>query len=197
MSVPCLLLVLPSVQARSSRPGPGVLRRCFRASSPPSPSLSCPSCKPQRTPPPPPHACVSLALCRRTDCLSPESPRWLVHEGYYEEARLVVAQTNSRGDTSHPEAIAIYKEILDAIEWEKKQGKTMSPMEIIKTPTSRRRFLIGMSASPFSGIVGNIIASYYLGDELDTAGITNPNSQLQAVCSPCPRSNFQSSARSC
>ena len=63
-------------------------------------------------------------------------------------------------------------------------------MEIIRTPTSRRRFLIGMSAAPFSGVVGNIIASYYLGEELDTAGITNSNSQLQAVRSLYPHSIF-------
>ena len=47
--------------------------------------------------------------------------------------------------------------------------------------------LIGMSPGPFSCIAGNIIASYYLGSELDTAGITNPNDQLIAVrLSPHP-----------
>ncbi|KAI0130037.1 putative sugar transporter [Xylariales sp. AK1849] len=110
----------------------------------------------------------------------PESPRWLVHEGYYEEARLVVAQTNSNGDVSHPVAMTVFKEIIDTLEWEKKQGRTMSPVEIIKTPTSRKRLLIGMSAGPFSCVAGNIIASYYLGAELTTAGIVDTNDQLKA-----------------
>ncbi|KAM0818437.1 putative Major facilitator superfamily (MFS) profile domain-containing protein [Seiridium cardinale] len=110
----------------------------------------------------------------------PESPRWLVHEGHYEEARLVVAQTNSNGDMSDPVAVTIYKEILDTLEWEKKEGRTMSPKEIIRTPTARKRLLIGMSAGPFSCIAGNIIASYYLGSELETAGITDTLSQLKA-----------------
>ena len=57
----------------------------------------------------------------------------------------------------------------------------MSPMEIIKTPGSRKRFLIGMSPGPFSCIAGNIIASYYLGAELDTAGIKSSIEQLKAV----------------
>ncbi|CRG87437.1 D-xylose-proton symporter-like 3, chloroplastic [Talaromyces islandicus] len=110
----------------------------------------------------------------------PESPRWLVHQGYYEEARLTVALTNSNGDQSDPVALTIYKEILDTLNWEKSQGRTMSPKEIIKTPASRKRLLIGSSAGPFSCIAGNIIASYYLGAELDTAGITDKTDQLKA-----------------
>ncbi|KAI0179770.1 putative hexose carrier protein [Hypoxylon sp. FL1284] len=110
----------------------------------------------------------------------PESPRWLVHEGYYEAARESVAQTNSNGNLSDPVALAVYKEILDTLEWEKKEGRTMSPKEIIRTPTARKRLLIGMSAGPFSCIAGNIIASYYLGAELSTAGISDSTDQLKA-----------------
>jgi hypothetical protein len=115
--------------------------------------------------------------------ISPESPRWLVHEGFYEEARTVVAQTNSDGDVADPVVVAIYKEILDTLEWEKKEGITMSPLEIVKTPVARRRLLIGMSPGPFSCIAGNIIASYYLGAELETAGIKDSLQQLKAVSS--------------
>lgn len=56
----------------------------------------------------------------------------------------------------------------------------MTPLEIARDPIARRRLLIGASAGPFSCIAGNIIASYYLGDELDTAGITDSLSQLKA-----------------
>jgi hypothetical protein len=91
-----------------------------------------------------------------------------------------VAQTNSDGDLSNPLVITIYKEIFDTLEWEKKEGRTMSPKEIIKTPVARKRLLIGMSAGPFSCVAGNIIASYYLGAELDTAGITDSLQQLKA-----------------
>jgi MFS family permease len=76
--------------------------------------------------------------------------------------------------------MAVYKEIVDTLDWEKKEGKTMSPKEIVKSRTARRRLLIGASAGPFSCVVGNIIASYYLGDELDTAGITDSDDQLKA-----------------
>ena len=110
----------------------------------------------------------------------PESPRWLVHEGYFEAARLTVAQTNANGDVASPVVLAVYKEILDTLEWEKKEGRIMSPTQMFATPVERKRLLIGMSPGPFSCIAGNIIASYYLGPELDTAGITDYNDQLKA-----------------
>lgn len=104
-----------------------------------------------------------------------------MHQGFYEEARLSVAQTNANGNLSDPIVIAIFKEIVDTLKWEKENGLAMSPMEIFKTPTARKRLLIGMSPGPFSCIAGNIIASYYFGAELDTAGITDTNDQLKAV----------------
>lgn len=63
----------------------------------------------------------------------------------------------------------------------------MSPKEMVKTPLARKRLLIGMSAGPFSCIAGNIIASYYLGAELDTAGITSTDDQLKAVSILMPK----------
>jgi hypothetical protein len=78
----------------------------------------------------------------------------------------------------------VYKEIVDTLKWEKEENQTLSPMQIIKTPVNRKRFLIGMSPGPFSCIAGNIIASYYLGPELDTAGITSSLEQLKAVRPP-------------
>jgi hypothetical protein len=56
----------------------------------------------------------------------------------------------------------------------------MSPKEMFKTPVSRKRFLIAISPGIFSWIAGNIIASYYLGAELATAGITDNIQQLKA-----------------
>jgi hypothetical protein len=103
----------------------------------------------------------------------------LVNQGLYEEARTSVAQTNANGDINNPVVVAVYKEIVDTLNWEKENVLTFK--ETIKNPISRRRLLIGMSPGPFSCIAGNIIASYYLGPELDTAGITSYNQQLKAV----------------
>jgi len=130
---------------------------------------------------------------QKSDESSPESPRWLLHQGYYEDSRLVVAQTNSNGNILDPVTVTVYKEILDTLEWEKKEGRTMSPVEIIKTPVARRRLLIGTSCQVMSACMGNVIASYYLGPELSTAGITDPVDQLKAVS--C--SELASSCSSC
>lgn len=92
-----------------------------------------------------------------------------------------IAQANANGDTSDPVVVAIFKEIVDTLKWEKEVGHAMSPIELFKTPSARKRLLIGMSPGPFSCIAGNIIASYYFGSELATAGITDTNDQLKAV----------------
>ncbi|KHN94347.1 Major facilitator superfamily domain, general substrate transporter [Metarhizium album ARSEF 1941] len=110
----------------------------------------------------------------------PESPRWLVRQDRYEDARLVVAQTNADGDVADPVASAVYREILDTLEREKKRARAMSPVEIARNPVARRRVLVGASAGPFSCVAGNVIASYYLGSELTTAGVTSPSDQLKA-----------------
>ncbi|KAI5863780.1 putative hexose carrier protein [Durotheca rogersii] len=87
---------------------------------------------------------VFSVLCICMMPFVPESPRWLGHEGHSDAARNLVAQTNSNGNADDPVAVAINKEILDSLAWEK-EGRTMSPEEIIKTPSMRRRFLIGMA----------------------------------------------------
>ena len=93
---------------------------------------------------------------------------------------MVIAQTNANGDESSPVVLAVYKEIVDTLRWEKEENRVMTPVQIAKNPVARKRLLIGMSPGPFSCIAGNIIASYYLGAELDTAGITSTDQQLKA-----------------
>lgn len=73
------------------------------------------------------------------------------------------------------------------MKWEREEGHGISPIEILKRPVIRKRLLVGISAGPFSCIAGNVIASYYLGSELDTAGITDTKDQLKAVGYPPQR----------
>lgn len=120
--------------------------------------------------------------CQVRLTISPESPRWrLAGQGMSHEAHLVVAQTNARGDMDAPLVLNEIKEILDTIEYEKNAGQTMSPLQLFKTATNRRRLFLAATPAVFANIVGNNIATYYLGAELATAGITEPIAQLQAV----------------
>lgn len=113
---------------------------------------------------------------------SPESPRWLVAQGRIEDAHLVVARVNARGDKTDPRVIVEFQRIVDALHMDKAvAAKAMSPKELIRTPTARRRLAIGASPGLFSCIAGNIIASYYLGQSLTQSGITDRNDQLKAV----------------
>ena len=106
----------------------------------------------------------------------PESPRWLQYQGLFEEARLVVAQTNANSNLSDPVVLTIYKEIVDALKMEKESKRSVA--DIVKDPIARRRFSIGSSVGPLSTVVGNLIALFYLGPELNTAGITDSRAQL-------------------
>ncbi|KAK6063601.1 hypothetical protein SCUP515_12290 [Seiridium cupressi] len=107
----------------------------------------------------------------------PESPRWLQYHGYVDAARLAVAQTNANGDVSDPVVVTTYKEIMDSLTAE--ENRKSSIVDICKDPTVRRRFLIGTSVGPMSTVVGNLIALFYLGPELSSAGITDSRTQLR------------------
>lgn len=112
---------------------------------------------------------------------SPESPRWLVHQGHYDAARHSVALVASNGDIEDPVSIDLYEKIVEGSNWEYLQKLDVSFWGMIKDPVARRRLLIGASAGPFSAVAGNVIATFYLGTELKTAGITDTVSQLKAV----------------
>ena len=87
----------------------------------------------------------------------------------------------SNGDIADPLSNALYEKIVEGSKWEDSQKLDVSFWGMIKDPVARRRLLIGASAGSFSAIAGNIIATFYLGTELKTAGITDTVSQLKAV----------------
>ena len=104
-----------------------------------------------------------------------------MHIGKLDEARLSLARVSTRGDINHPDIILAYKEIVDTLTYEEEQNKTTSPKDLIKDRQTVRRLLIGLSVAIFSTSAGNLIAGYYFGAELATAGITDPVQQLKAV----------------
>ena len=79
---------------------------------------------------------------------------------------------------------ALYQQIVRGTEWENSQKSNLTLWGMLKDPVTRRRIAIGSSPGTFASIAGNIIATFYLGRELRTAGITDTTAQLKAVMNP-------------
>ncbi|KAF4439609.1 putative hexose carrier protein [Fusarium austroafricanum] len=121
----------------------------------------------------------------------PESPRWLTHYGHHEAARFSVALVASNGDIEDPVSNILYEKIVQGSIASDQSKSNVSFWSMINDAACRGRLLIGASVGTFSAISGNIIATFYLGTELKTAGITDITSQLKANialnawCFPC------------
>lgn len=111
----------------------------------------------------------------------PESPRWLAVQDRTDEALEVVAIMHSNGDTTHPEARNAFQEIIDGIEFDKNVRRRTAVKEVVKTPDLRMRLILVVSASVCAMLSGNNIVSFYLGDMLTQAGITESDTQLEIV----------------
>lgn len=114
----------------------------------------------------------------------------MIHQGHYDAAQLSIALVASNGNVADPASNTIYEKIVAGSKEEYSQRLDASFWGIIKDPVARRRLLIGASTGCFSAISGNIIATFYLGTELKTAGITDVVAQLKAVDGFLHRSNM-------
>lgn len=84
----------------------------------------------------------------------PESPRWLVYMNRPEAALEVLGQTYANGNKDDVVVQAQFKEIVDTLDYEKNVGETLSMMEIVKTPSARKRTILASSAAIISTIAG-------------------------------------------
>lgn len=82
----------------------------------------------------------------------PYSPRWLASKDRWEEAIHVLANLHGGGDVNHPKVLAEYKEIEDALAFEREQAET-SFGALVK-PRIFKRVILGMSIQMWSQLCG-------------------------------------------
>ncbi|KAG0356037.1 hypothetical protein BG005_005047 [Podila minutissima] len=108
----------------------------------------------------------------------PYSPRWLADKGRMEEALEVLANLRAGGDKNDPEVVAEFREIEDAVNFDKTQA-ARSYAELFRKPAARRVFL-GMTLQSWSQLTGMNVAMYYIVFIFQGAGITGEDANLQA-----------------
>ena len=88
----------------------------------------------------------------------PRSPRWLASKDRWEEALTVLAHLHGSGNPNHPKVLAEYKEIEEALRFEREEAVT-SFAALVK-PRILKRVILGMSIQMWSQLCGmNIMVS--------------------------------------
>ncbi|MCJ1321232.1 hypothetical protein MMC15_006576 [Xylographa vitiligo] len=117
----------------------------------------------------------------------PESPRWLIAHGYEDEAFQILADLENK-DVDHPFVLTQHKEVMYAVEYERKNG--VGWMDLLRGRTGTqggtctiRRLLLGAGTQAMQQLAGINVTSYYLPTVLiSSVGLTNKLARLLAAC---------------
>ncbi|KAI0394212.1 general substrate transporter [Xylariaceae sp. FL0594] len=102
----------------------------------------------------------------------PYSPRWLASKDRWDESIRVLAALHGKGDVNHPKVLAEYKEIEEALRFEREEA--VSSMKALVRPRILRRVFLGMSIQMWSQLCGMNIMMYYIVYIMEGAQIASP-----------------------
>ena len=88
----------------------------------------------------------------------PYTPRWLAGQDRWEEAIRVLANLHGNGDIGHPKVLAQYREIEEALRFEREEA--IHSLRALTEPRMLNRVVLGMSIQMWSQLCGmNILVS--------------------------------------
>lgn len=90
----------------------------------------------------------------------PYSPRWLASQDRWEEAISTLAGLHGNGDVNHPKVLAEYKEIEEALRFEREEA--ISSYKQLAAPRMLKRVILGMSIQMWSQLCGMNVMMYYV-----------------------------------
>ncbi|KAJ7905909.1 general substrate transporter [Mycena leptocephala] len=128
-------------------------------------------------------AAVSLVLLIWTFFL-PESPRWLIQNGFKTEGLWTLADLHARGDVTDEGVNHTYYAIVDTLEMEERTGDgagTAAPWSALFRNYPRRT-LIGLTARMFAQLNGINAILHFLPEHLAQAGFSIPHALFFAGC---------------
>ncbi|KAF2807674.1 general substrate transporter [Mytilinidion resinicola] len=102
----------------------------------------------------------------------PYSPRWLASQDRWEEAVTVLADLHAGGNLKHPKVLAQYREIEEALRFEKECRA--AGWAALAEHKMAKRLVIGTSVQMFSGLSGMNVMMYYIVYIMESANIGSP-----------------------
>ncbi|KAK7462806.1 hypothetical protein VKT23_007386 [Stygiomarasmius scandens] len=111
----------------------------------------------------------------------PETPRWLIKNGFKTDGLWTLADLHGHGDITDAKINATYVDIVDALEHEELEGSNAAWKELF-TRYGRRTF-VAVSSQMFAQLNGINVILHFLPEHLDRAGFTVPLSLFHSgIC---------------